>query len=133
MDTVIFIAFCVFLFLVGYRLRQRFQKARISEDTLLQKSRRSLEQEEGEPEIVRERRRRREERTRRFTIAMLCVLFLLMAFMIPMLVRDVQRFGQIDKMNFIMRVVIFLFTLYVFVLGYLKIFSKGKPPENLQA
>ncbi len=131
MDTVIFIAFCVFLFLVGYRLRQRFRKVRISEDTLLQKSRPSLEQEE--PEIVRERRRGREERTRRFTIAMLCVLFLLMAFMIPMLVRDVQRFEQIDKMNFIMRVVIFLFTLYVFVLGYLKIFSKRKPPEDLQA
>ncbi len=131
MDTVIFIAFCVFLFLVGYRLRQRFRKVRISEDTLLQKSRPSLEQEE--PEIVRERRRGREERTRRFTIAMLCVLFLLMAFMIPMLVRDVQRFEQIDKMNFIMRIVIFLFTLYVFVLGYLKIFSKRKPPEDLQA
>lgn len=131
MDTVIFIAFCVFLFLVGYRLRQRFRKVRISEDTLLQKSRPSLEQEE--PEIVRERRRGREERTRRFTIAMLCVLFLLMAFMIPMLVRDVQRFEQIDKMNFIMRVVIFLFTLYVFVLGYLKIFSKRKPPEDIQA
>ena len=131
MDTVIFIAFCVFLFLVGYRLRQRFRKVRISEDTLLQKSRPSLEQEE--PEIVRERRRGREERTRRFTIAMLCVLFLLMAFMIPMLMRDVQRFGQIDKMNFIMRIVIFLFTLYVFVLGYLKIFSKRKPPEDLQA
>lgn len=131
MDTVIFIAFCVFLFLVGYRLRQRFRKVRISEDTLLQKSRPSLEQEE--PEIVRERRCGREERTRRFTIAMLCVLFLLMAFMIPMLVRDVQRFEQIDKMNFIMRVVIFLFTLYVFVLGYLKIFSKRKPPEDLQA
>lgn len=131
MDTVIFIAFCVFLFLVGYRLRQRFRKVRISEDTLLQKSRPSLEQEE--PEIVRERRRGREERTRRFTIAMLCVLFLLMAFMIPMLMRDVQRFGQIDKMNFIMRIVIFLFTLYVFVLGYLKIFSKRKPPEDIQA
>ena len=131
MDTVIFIAFCVFLFLVGYRLRQRFRKVRLSEDTLLQKSRPSLEQEE--PEIVRERRRGREERTRRFTIAMLCVLFLLMAFMIPMLMRDVQRFGQIDKMNFIMRIVIFLFTLYVFVLGYLKIFSKRKPPEDLQA
>ena len=114
MDTVIFIAFCVFLFLVGYRLRQRFRKVRISEDTLLQKSRPSLEQEE--PEIVRERRRGREERTRRFTIAMLCVLFLLMAFMIPMLVRDVQRFEQIDKMNFIMRVVIFLFKIYVLVL-----------------
>ena len=77
-----------------------------------------------EPPEVRAKRERREKRVRFFTIAQLFVLGGLMIYMIPALVRDFMVPGRVDAMNMILRCLIFLFTIYIFILSYLKLFGK---------
>lgn len=126
-DTYIFIAFCIFMFLVGLRLKQRWGDAKKKkEDVKVNKNQRPKIAAAGEPEEVRVRRVRREKRVRLFTIIQLIVLFGLMVFMIPALVKDFTDPDGIVWSNFLLRCLIFLFTIYVFVIGYVKVFRKKK-------
>ena len=129
-DTLILIAFCVFAFLLGIRIKQRFSewKSKKSGGKINKNQRSKLAHAEEPPEI-KARRLRRERRVRFFTIVQLFVLAGLMIYMIPALVRDFMVPGRVDLMNIILRCLIFVFTIYIFILGYVKVFGQ-KNKEN---
>lgn len=130
-DTFILIAFCLFTFLVGMRLKQRYdawkQKKGETHTPKNQHPGKSVE-----PEEVRARRLRREKRVRFFTIAQLVVLVGLMFFMAPALVKDFMAPGHVDASNIFLRCLIFIFTIYIFILGYLKVFRRKKEENTKQ-
>lgn len=133
-DTYIFIAFCVFMLLLGMRLKQRLSGRKKETQEKINKNQRPKVAASEEPQEVKDRRLRRERRTRYFTIAQLFVLLGLMVFMIPALVRDLTTPENSDAGNLILRCVIFAFTIYVFILGYLRAFGKKrKNNENENA
>lgn len=123
MDTFIFVAFCVFAFLLGMRLKQRWSDRRKKKqpEERVNKNQRSKAAYVDEPPEVKARRLRRESRVRFFTIAQLFVLAGLMFYMVPSLVRDFMLPGRVDAVNIILRCLIFVFTIYIFVLGYVKV------------
>lgn len=131
-DTLILIAFCVFAFLLGIRIKQRFSGMKSKKNEVpLNKNQRPKRAQTEEPPEVRERRLRRERRVRFFTIAQLFVLAGLMIYMIPALIRDFMVPGRVDMMNIILRCLIFIFTIYIFILGYIKAFGR-KNKENAE-
>lgn len=129
-DFLILIGFCVFTFLVGMRLKRRFSKKQPNEPQIrIRKNQRSKMAASGEePPLVREKRLRRERRTYYYTVVLLFVLFGLMIFMIPALVTDLSMPERIQYPNFFLRCFIFVFTIYIFILGYIKVtrYKKGK-------
>lgn len=127
-ELLIVIGFCVFTFLLGMRLRQRWGKKKQSEPEIrIRKNQRSkMAAMEEEPPLVREKRLRRERRTYYFTVVLLFVLFGLMMFMIPALTADMSIPERMKDPNFFLRCFIFVFTIYVFILGYLKIVRRKR-------
>lgn len=127
-ELFILIGFCVFTFLLGMRLKQRLGKKKPPERQIrIHKNQRSKMAACGEePPLVRERRLRRERRTHYFTVVLLFVLFGLMIFMIPALVADLSMPERIQYPHFFLRCFIFVFTIYVFVLGYIKVANRRK-------
>ncbi len=128
-DIYIFIAFCVFMLLVGMRLKQRLsggKKAKSVSGIRKNQRPKMAANLAEEPPLVREKRIRREKRVRFFTIAQLVVLFGLMVFMLPALVKDFMLPEAINWPNFFLRCLIFIFTIYIFILGFLKVFGRGK-------
>ena len=127
-DFYILIAFCVFMFMLGVRLKRRWNnRKQKTAHTRINKNQRPKMAASDEPPLVRETRLRRERRTRYFTIILLFVLFGLMVFMIPALIRDLMQPEGLEISNLFLRCLIFVFTIYIFVLGYLKVFrKKGK-------
>jgi len=125
-ETFILVGLCVFMFLLGIRLKQRFSRKKAPMSVPIRKNQRSKMAATEEPPLVKERRLRRERRTRYFTFVLLVVLFGLMVFMIPALVRDMNVPERVYSSNFFLRCFIFVFTIYVFVLGYIKLFSSKK-------
>lgn len=125
-DTFIFVAFCVFAFLVGMRLKQRWSewKKKKQPEVQIPKNQRSKVEHADEPPEVKARRQRRESRVRFFTIVQLFVLGGLMFYMVPALVRDFMLPGRVDALNIILRCLIFVFTIYIFILGYVKVFRR---------
>ncbi|GHU60378.1 hypothetical protein FACS1894121_0220 [Bacteroidia bacterium] len=141
-DIVIFAAFCIFMLLLGARIRQRFlEKKKKGEGEgvdgkQLRKNQRpkmaaaSLENEvgnDGEPLEVKVRRIRREKRIRTVTFIQFFVLFGLLIFMLPALVKDnplthVTQEG--DLPNFFLRCLILIFAVYLFIISYIKLFRK---------
>ncbi len=131
-ETFILVGLCVFMFLLGIRLKQRFSRKEAPKvSARIRKNQRSKIAVTEEPPLVKERRLRRERRTRYFTFVLLVVLFGLMVFMIPALVRDINVPERVYSSNFFLRCFIFVFTIYVFVLAYIKLFSpKKRTPEK---
>ena len=134
-DTLIFVAFCVFAFLVGMRMKQRWSdwKKKKRPEERINKNQRSKAVHADEPPEVKARRLRRESRVRFFTIAQLFLLGGLMFYMFPALVRDFMLPGRVDATNIILRCLIFVFTIYIFILGYMKVFrrkNKGDSEEQ---
>lgn len=126
-DTFVLIAFCVFMLLAGMRLKQRFgNKKKAEEAAKINKNQRPKMAEEEEPPLVKEKRLGREKRVRLFTMIQLVVLFGLMVFMTPSLVKDFMLPGQVDALNLFLRCLIFVFTIYIFILGYLKVFGRKR-------
>lgn len=127
MDTFIFVGFCIFMFLLGLRLKQRWDN-RKKKNTAehINKNQRPKMADAEEPPVVTAARLRRERRVRFFTIAQLILLFGLMIFMLPNLMRDLMRIGSVDGANLFLRCLIFIFTIYIFILGFLKVFRKKK-------
>lgn len=70
-DTLIFVAFCVFAFLVGMRMKQRWSdwKKKKQPEERISKNQRPKAVPADEPPEVKARRLRREGRVRFFTIA----------------------------------------------------------------
>ncbi|WP_251620800.1 hypothetical protein [Odoribacter lunatus] len=127
-ELFILIGFCVFTFLLGVRLKQRLVKKKPNEVPIrIRKNQRSKMADCGEePPLVKERRLRRERRSRRFTVVLLFALFGLMIFMIPSLVFDLSMPERMGNLHFFLRCFIFVFTVYVFVLGYIKVMKRKK-------
>lgn len=125
-DSLIFAAFCIFAFLVGLRLKQRWDASRKGQQPKdkINKNQRPKVALEDEPEEIRVKRLRRESRVRFFTIAQLFVLGGLMIYMIPALVRDFMVPGRVEATNIFLRCLIFVFTIYIFIIGYLKVFGR---------
>ena len=127
-DFLILVGFCVFTFLLGRRLKRRLEKKKPQEGQIrIRKNQRPKMAAGGEePPLVRERRLRRERRTHYFTVVLLFVLFGLMIFMIPALVTDLSMHDRIQYPHFFLRCFIFVFTIYIFVLGYVKVSRRIK-------
>ncbi len=127
-EFFILIGFCVFTFLLGMRLKQRLAKKKPEGRQIrIHKNQRPKMAACGEePPLVRERRLRRERRTHVFTVVLLFVLFGLMIFMIPALVTDLSMPDRIRYPHFFLRCFIFVFTIYIFVLGYVKVSRRIK-------
>lgn len=124
-DTLILVAFCVFAFLLGMRIKQRLSERKNKENVnKINKNQRSKLAHSEEPPEVKARRLRREQRVRFFTIAQLFVLGGLMIYMIPALVRDFMVPGRVDASNIFLRCLIFVLTIYIFILGYFKVFKR---------
>ena len=98
-DTIIFIAFCLFILLLGSRFRQRI-----------------TESGGARPEMKR--------RVRFFSIVQLVVLGGLMIYMIPLLIRDFSGPEQPPMTSAILRCLIFVFTIYIFVTGCMRLFGR---------
>lgn len=126
-DFYILIAFCVFMFMLGVRLKRRWNnRKQKTAHTRINKNQRPKMAASDEPPLVREKRLRRERRTRYLRLFAV-VLFGLMVFMIPALIRDLMQPEGLEISNLFLRCLIFVFTIYIFVLGYLKVFrKKGK-------
>ncbi|MDR0983325.1 MAG: hypothetical protein LBM07_08835 [Culturomica sp.] len=134
-DTYILIAFCVFMLLLGMRIRQRWQRKKENRqpDVKINKNQRPKFAQENvaEPPEVKARRERREKRVRLYTGIQLVVLLGLMIYMVPALVHDIAVPARIEPENFFLRCLIFLLTIYIFILGYIKMFRRKKS-ENQQ-
>lgn len=119
MDTVIFIAFCVFVLLLGIRIKQRWQPGKKEEEA-------SVSEEEEIPEtcIVRNNRLRKERRRSIFLWIQLMILAVLSVYMIPFLIRDFTAGNPMPLVNIILRCLIFVFTIYIFASGCMKVFCK---------
>lgn len=87
-DTLVFIAFCVFTLLLGVRFWQ-------------QRRERKTETEAG--------------RRRYFTLIQVIVLGGLLIYMVPWLVRDFRETEPLLNPGFILRCLIFVFTIYIFI------------------
>lgn len=127
-DTLIFVAFCVFAFLVGMRMKQRWSdwKKKKQPEERISKNQRPKAVPADEPPEVKARRLRREGRVRFFTIAQLFLLGGLMFYMVPALVRDFMLPGRVDATNIILRCLIFVFTILHFYSGLRESLSPEK-------
>lgn len=122
----------MFMFLLGTRLKKwwRGRKQKQAQGTVwTNKNQRSKLSRAGEPAFDRERRLTRERRTRRFTFVLLVALFGLAVFMIPALVRDLMVPEGVDAGNLFLRCLILAFTIYIFILAYLKV-ARRKHEDN---
>lgn len=129
-DLFIFIAFCVFMLLAGMRLKQRFgDKQRRNAEKIAKNQRSKIAKMSEDPEM-RRKRENREKRIRRFTILQMIVLFGLILFMIPALVRDLLLVSDIDIPNIFLRCIIFIFSIYIFILSYVKVFGKHSKTQE---
>ncbi|MGL5681867.1 MAG: hypothetical protein ACRDDZ_02290 [Marinifilaceae bacterium] len=131
-DLFIFIAFCVFMFMAGMRLRQRFKERKQEASQNIQKNQRSkMARMPEDPEMMR-KRINREKRIRRFTILQMVILFALMILMIPVLTRDIASLDTVNITDFVLRSLIFIFSIYIFVFSYIKVFGKKKEQAENQ-
>lgn len=125
-ETIILVGFCVFAFLVGLRLKKYFgNRKQVEENRPINKNQRSKMAKAGQ-EAPRYRRHDRKKTIRLFTIFALVIMFGLLVYIIPALVRDVQRPESVDLTNLFLRVLIFLFAILIFITGYLKLAKQRK-------
>lgn len=110
-DTLILAAFCVFVLLLGMRMRQRYAEWKKAGH-------------EGRLDA-------KESRLRSIiTILQLLVLGGLMIYMIPVLIRDFsQPIGEAG-VNLFLRCLIFIFTIYILVWGLIQL-SRQRNKEKL--
>lgn len=129
-ELIIWIGFCVFAFLVGIRLKKRFGKKKEEQAARpINKNQRS-KMAKAEQEPQRYSRRKRTKTIRLFTTFALIIMIGLMIYMIPALVRDIQRAESVDFTNLILRMLVFGFAILIFVTGYLKLAKQKKKEEE---
>jgi len=125
-DTLILIAFCIFAFLVGMRIKDRIKEAKNkkNERPQVNKNQRPKVDEEAKEEFER-REKKREKRIMIFTVIQIFVIGGLIFYMIPTLFRDWSSVGEgTDFINLTLRTLIFIVAIYIFVLSYFKVFRK---------
>lgn len=117
MDTVVFIAFCVFVLLLGIRIKQRWQSGK--KETPV-----SEEEEMPKNSIAWNNRLKKKRRRFIFLWIQLMVLAGLSVYMIPFLIRDFTAGNSTPLVNIILRCLIFVFTIYIFGSVCVKVFCK---------
>jgi len=125
-DTLILIAFCIFAFLVGMRIKDRIKEAR---NKKIQRPQVNKNQRPKVDEAIKEeielREKRRNKRIKMFTIVQIFVIAGLIVYMIPRLFNDwFSLSDKTDYINLILRTLIFIVAIYIFIIGYLKVFKK---------
>lgn len=123
MDTVIFIAFCFFVVFLGGRIKQGglpVRKGQTPEETPFSEG-----AEVAGPPVVQKSCGGKNRRRFIFLLIQLIVLAVLMIYMIPFLIRDFTQGESTDYLHVILRCLIFVFTIYIFVSGVIKVFCKG--------
>lgn len=122
-NTYIIIALCVFAFLVGSRLRKRFGKKKDKQQNVkIKKNQRGKARYEI-PEEHKERPGKAKTKIV-FTKIVIVVLFLMVLYMIPALVRDLMLVGKEFTTELFLRLVIVVFAIYTLIMAYLKISKK---------
>lgn len=116
-DIIIFIAFCIFVFLLGIRIKQRLSE---------QRDKKTKDNDTGYTPAISEKQNRRE---RILAIIQLCVFGGLAIYMIPILIRDFTMEGQTESLEIFLRCLIFIFTIYIFILAWIKVL-RPKNKEN---
>lgn len=106
-DTIILAAFCVFIVLLGVRMKQRYAEWKKNQVQL-------------DPEVAR-----KESKIRYwFTIIQLVVLGALMVYMTPSLMKDFTGAGSGNFVNVVLRCLIFICTIYIFIWGVRRLLSR---------
>lgn len=100
-DTLVLAAFCIFIVILVVRMRQRYRELK-----------NHPEQEE-----------RWKESRWRYTLLVVQFVVLggLMLYMVPLLMDDFERWREVDKMKVFLRCLIFIFTIYTFIGGLVKL------------
>lgn len=126
MDNNIFvlIGVCILAFLVGTRLKKALSGKKEQEVKKINKNQRSKMSKEI-PEEHKERPGKAKTK-RVFTWIVVGVLFVLVLYMIPALVRDLVMVDEIYSPTLFLRLIIVVFALFTLISGYLKLTKKKK-------
>lgn len=101
-DTLILGAFCIFILLLGFRMKQRYREWKQAE---------RQKKMDGSASRLR----------RIVTIVQLVVLAGLMVYMIPILFRDFSHLEEVGRVNLFLRCLIFIFTIYILIWGIIRL------------
>lgn len=125
-NTYILIGICVFCLLLGNRLKKWFGQNKELKQAPVKKNQRSKIA-KNKIEYPTGRYRNRDKVKRVFTYIVMIVLFCLVMFMIPALVRDISFIGSNGiSQNLFLRVIIVAFGIVTLVSAYLKVSKKNK-------
>lgn len=113
-DTLILAAFCVFVVLLGMRMKQRF-----------------AEWKRNKGQVSAEDSRKESAIRRWFAGIQLVVLGGLLVYMIPALFRDLRSPDEGNMVNLILRCLIFVFTIYILIWGTIQT-CRRKDKENVE-
>lgn len=126
MDKNIFvlIGVCVLAFLIGNRLKKALANKKTESNKKINKNQRG----KANYEIPEEHKERpgKAKTKRVFTWIVVCVLFVLVLYMIPALVRDLVMVDEIYSPTLFLRLIIVGFALFTMISGYLKLTKKKK-------
>lgn len=126
MDKNIFvlIGVCVFAFLIGNRLKKALANKKSESPKRINKNQRG----KAAYEIPEEHKERpgKAKTKRVFTWIVVGVLFILVLYMIPALIRDLVMIEEIYSPTLYLRLIIVIFALFTLVSGYLKLTKKKK-------
>ena len=126
-DTLIFIAFCVFILLVIVRFKQDRRQGKNTGST--DDGRLTGTESAGEYSERSTGQVKREKWRRLFAIIQLVVLGGLIIYMIPVLGRGFMAPGEMDMMDIFLRCLIFVFTIYIFIAGCLRLLRRKNKEE----
>ena len=111
-DTLMLVAFGLFVLLLGMRMKQRYVEWKSEKDG------------SGNVPGTFPERKEGNKRRRVLFVIQLFVLGGLLVYMTPILVRDFIGPDQVAPVNLFLRCLIFIFTIYVFVFGCRKAFRQ---------
>ncbi len=111
-DTLMLVAFCLFVLLLGMRMKQRYAEWKSEKDG------------SGSVPGTFPERKRGNKRRRLLFVIQLFVLGGLLVYMTPILIRDFIGPDQVAPVNLFLRCLIFIFTIYIFVFGCRKAFRQ---------
>ena len=123
-DIFVLIGVCVLAFLLGTRLKKALGNKKKVSDKKINKNQRGKVAYEI-PEEHKERPGKAKTK-RVFTWIVVGVLFVMVLYMIPSLIRDLVMVNDIYSPTLFLRLVIVVFALFTMISGYLKLTKKKK-------
>jgi len=123
-NIFVLIGVCVLAFLVGIRLKKALGNKKKDSNKKINKNQRGKVAYEI-PEEHKERPGKAKTK-RVFTWMVVGVLFVLVLYMIPALIRDIVMVEEVYSPTLFLRLVIIVFALFTMISGYLKLTRKKK-------